>query len=113
MKYIITLYMSLLLTNLAYCAVVQNGYVTSAKYLSLDQQKRQSYLAGYLGGTFVSPMYGADEDRIKSLKSCISKKDIEHLDKIISTYISNNPKTYAEGFHIVAFRVLNKVCLLQ
>jgi hypothetical protein len=89
---------------------VPNAFMTGQMYLALSASERAAYVMGLVDGVFIGPLFGASEESITALQSCLQKRNNIQIAAILTKYIRDRPEQWHEGAHMLFNARMLELC---
>lgn len=89
---------------------VQNGYGEVTTYRDFPNWVRGHYVTGVIDGLFVSTLFGASEEAMRTLKACLNGVNSVQLTAIVDKYINDHPGEWQNGTQIMVYRAMREFC---
>lgn len=96
-------------TNLQPINVPLNFY-KAEEFTDLSEVARLSYTIGLMDGFLGSEVFGATDEKVKKLSSCIKEMDAKQITAIITKHVKEHPEVWHLPLSVEAYNALNTAC---
>jgi hypothetical protein len=86
------------------------AFYKAEAFVEMKEADRQVYTAGLIDGFFASAFFGASDETVANLTSCIKDIDTKQLSAIITKYAKEHPENWHLPLSVVAHDALDKAC---
>jgi hypothetical protein len=90
--------------------VVPFGFYKGEQFLDVNETEKTTYTEGLIDGFLGSGLFGAPNEAVDSLKSCITGMDNKQLTAILTKYIKDHPERWQEPTGLLAFNAFSLAC---
>lgn len=85
-------------------------FYTAEEFLEMDEASRGLYASGLIDGFGASTLFGATDESVRTLASCIKGMDSKQIAAIIAKYVQDRPEIWHVALSIEAYAALNRAC---
>jgi hypothetical protein len=86
------------------------AFYKTETFVEMNDADRQVYTAGLIDGFFASAFFGASDETVANLNSCIKDMDTKQLSAIITKYAKDHPENWHLPLSVLAHSALDKAC---
>jgi hypothetical protein len=91
-------------------AFVPGGFLKAGQFKDLSPEMREGYAMGLLNGLFVSTIFDANEEGLKTLSDCTKEMGSGQIAEIISKYVREHPEAWHEALSTQSLNAMISVC---
>lgn len=89
---------------------IKSGFLTGNSYRILPTSNKRSYIAGFIDGTLVAPLFDAPKKETAWLERCIVGMTDQQVVAILEKWLSENPARWHESMNVLSFVALRESC---
>lgn len=89
---------------------IKRGFLTGNEYRALAYSEKRGYAMGFLDGVFISPLYGASKQRLRTVEQCTVGMTNDQMVAILDKWLADNPGRWHESMISLAFGALRDSC---
>jgi hypothetical protein len=86
------------------------GFINGEGFLKLSESDKASYSMGIIDGYLAAPFFGADNESVSWILSCIKGKTNTQILAIAVRYLQDNPAKWDYPAQVLMFEALGKAC---
>lgn len=89
---------------------IKSGFYTGNSYRALGTTSKRNYLAGFVDGAFIAPLFDAPKTELRWVERCVTEMTDEQLVAVVDKWLAENPARWHESMNILAFVALKEAC---
>lgn len=86
------------------------AFINGETFLNMSDADQTTYAMGLMDGFYASAFFGATDETVTNLSSCIQPMDSKQISAIFSKYVKDHPEQWHLPLSILAYNALNKAC---
>jgi len=75
-------------------------FFTAEQFLDLSETDRVVYVQGLMDGFFASAMFGASDEPVAGLNSCVEHMDGRQISAIITKHVKDHPESWNQSLSV-------------
>ena len=89
---------------------IKNGFLTGNSFRELGLPAKRKYVAGFIDGAFIAPMFDAPKSELRWLERCVTGMTDEQLVAVVDKWMSENPARWHQSMNMLTFVALKEGC---
>jgi len=89
---------------------IKSGFHTGNSYRALGPTSKRNYLAGFVDGAFIAPLFDAPKTELRWIERCVTGMTDEQLVAVVDKWLAENPVRWHESMNILAFVAFKEGC---
>lgn len=95
---------------LRFAVVPSHLDLKAGEFSELPKEMKEGYAMGLLNGIFLSGLFGADGEIVKSFADCVKDMDAPQITAIIEKHVKDHPEVWHQGLSTESLGAMISAC---